>query len=197
MNFKRDLIDHISEQRLQEWKRKNEEEQSRKREEKVNDELSDCEDMLEVENEKYDKLEALADSEVEDEPDIEDEEEEMPIKESKKSKCDYIDEEAELDDDEASDDESDDDSSSEPEVESVHQSTDKKKPTRIIKPIDSDGSDEDGSNLDKGDAKDSSSILKTDDANALKTRISANTLGSVDMFGTPDVNKNDSFNFDC
>jgi hypothetical protein len=191
MNFKRELENQIRQQRLEEWTKKRLEESAMKKEDdEVDEELSECEKILD--DKPVDTIDNDdCNEEDSDETDI-DNDEEIELQETKKPKCDYIDDEAESEDDCSETDLEK--SDSEEEIRIEEDST--KRPTRILKP-DSDSSDDENTEIfikpnfeTNVDNKPTEKTLET-----LRTPMKAY---SDDLFESQDQRKaNESFSFDC
>lgn len=211
VKLKRDLEDKMTDQRTLEWTKRLEEEAIKKKE--ANDNLSDCEDMLEEfetcqnddedEDKKNDQKDS--DSDAESEP----EENDVLITDEKKDKCGFADEEAEVEDDEdagSGDENEDEDSSSEDSGDELGQTPleGKKTLTRIIKPDDSDSSDDENGKKELDSMQNGKLDCSEESANIVvlstplkKDRILKPTQ-SEDLFESQETSKNDTnFSLDC
>lgn len=208
----------MTDHRTQEWTKRLEEEALKKKE--ANDNLSDCEDMLEEfetckkiddEDEKDDKDDQKeSDSDAESEP----EENDVLITDEKIAKCGFADEEAEVEDDEdagSGDENEDDDSSSEDSGDEIGQAPleGKKTHTRIIKPDDDSDSSDDENQTEKDkkeldsplngklDCSEQSMNIFVPSTPLKKDRILKPTQ-SEDLFESQEISKNDTnFFLDC
>lgn len=195
MNFRRELEDQIREQKLQEWKRKREESQAKNVEEKT-DELSDCEEILEKNNEEEQNDKNVEDSTKESETEIEDEDDYVLADKKSKKKCDYIEDEAELDDDSFEDDENDKETDVESDVPNLDKSHEKKKLNRIYNPF--EGSD-------SSDENEESNLSTTEDKLVPKTKLQTKSsediiqkeVDSMDIFGSVEGRKSENLSLDC
>lgn len=207
MNFRRELEDQIREQKLQEWKRKKEESHTKNLEEKTEGSLSDCEEILEKNNDEEkqsDKDEG--DSAKESDTEIEDEIEDdciMIDKKKSKEKCDYIEDEAELDDDSFEDDENDnEETDTELDVpDNNSQPFEKKKLNRIYNPFEgSDSSDDndDSSSVSKyGNKLIPDYKLHTKSTDTIPNKDSMDIFDSMEVVDTLEQQKNKSLSLDC
>lgn len=205
----------MTDQRTQEWTKRLEEEALRKKE--ANDNLSDCEDILEEletckkiddEDEKIDQKESHSDAESEPE------ENNVLITDKKKDKCGFADEEVEVEDDEdagSGDENEDEDISSDDSGDDLDQAPTegKKTLTRIIKPNDDSDSSDYENQTENGKIELESPLngkldCSEDPINIVvlntplkKDRILKSTQ-SEDLFESQETSKNDTnFSLDC